>query len=257
MDLVVAIAIGVLAVFIGAVIFLVVLFVRFKCKKEDLISQQHKECRPEAQLITESQDGLNLPPGMDVELGDVNLSNPRLEQLLNNEQWVDDASGLVPHCLSILKTCHHLTEQLVGMTMKNAAHIRNQGTLGEIVMAAKRINPRVDEVVQSLCHPLDPRLLEARFTALVLSVSHLVMVTKNACQMPGSLDWIDRSLAEVEDTLKILREVSTNIEANAQAQAQQASQTTSQSITVAIEHPHQLEASGLGFVVPRPDNSLA
>jgi len=45
MDLVVAIAIAVLTVFVAAVVFLVVLFVRFKCKKEDLISQQHKESR--------------------------------------------------------------------------------------------------------------------------------------------------------------------------------------------------------------------
>ena len=37
----------------------------------------------------------------------------------------------------------------------------------------------------------------------MLSVSHLVMVTKNACHMSGVLDWIDQSLADVEDHLRV------------------------------------------------------
>ena len=72
------------------------------------------------------------------------------------------SSGLVPHCISILKTCHHLTERLVGMTMANADKIRTQEMLTDLVTIAKRINPRVDEVVMSMYPPLDARLLEAR-----------------------------------------------------------------------------------------------
>ena len=68
----------------------------------------------------------------------------------------------MPHCIAILKTCHHLTERLVGMTMSNSEKIRTQEMLTDIVTVAKRINPRVDEVVQSMYPPLDPRLLEAR-----------------------------------------------------------------------------------------------
>lgn len=49
------------------------------------------------------------------------------------------------------------------MTMGNAPNIRTQETLTEIVSVAKRINPRVDEVVRSFNPPLDPRLLEARY----------------------------------------------------------------------------------------------
>lgn len=70
--------------------------------------------------------------------------------------------GLLPHCLSILKICRNLTEKLVGMTMGNSPNIRTPETLTDIVSIAKRINPRVDEVVQSISPPLDPRLLEAR-----------------------------------------------------------------------------------------------
>lgn len=71
--------------------------------------------------------------------------------------------GLVPHCLSVLKTCKYLTEQLVGMTMGNSQTIQTQELLTEVVTVAKRISPRVDEVVVAMYPPLDPRLLEARF----------------------------------------------------------------------------------------------
>ncbi|KAK0051288.1 transmembrane protein 98-like isoform X2 [Biomphalaria pfeifferi] len=221
MELVVGIAVGVLAlIFVAALISLLIL-IKYKCKKVDLITEQHnKESRQDAHLIIESPDLVVSQSCLDVELGDVQITNPKLEELLSNEQWVDDATGLLPHCLSILKICRNLTEKLVGMTMGNSPNIRTQETLTDIVSIAKRINPRVDEVVQSISPPLDPRLLEARFTALVLSVSQLVMVTKNACHMPGTLDWIDQNLADVEDHLIVLKEASINIETHHQVHAQ-------------------------------------
>lgn len=45
-----------------------------------------------------------------------------------------------------------------------------------------------------------------RATALLLSVSHLVLVTRNACHMSGSMDWIDQSLNAAEDHMVVLRE---------------------------------------------------
>lgn len=48
--------------------------------------------------------------------------------------------------------------------------------------------------------------LVVRATALLLSVSHLVLVTRNACHMSGSLDWIDQSLHAAEDHMVVLRE---------------------------------------------------
>ncbi|KAJ8314338.1 hypothetical protein KUTeg_008899 [Tegillarca granosa] len=201
METVVAVAIGILAtIFLAALVGL--LFVcKTKCKKTDLISSQLKDNRPNVQLI---EDGGQQTIITDVELDDVQLANPRLDQLLQDEHWVDDATGLVPHCISILKTCHDLTERLVGMTMGNAQTIRTQELLTDIIAVAKRINPRVDEVVNAMYPPLDPRLLEARCTALVLSVSHLVLVTKHACRLSGTMDWIDQCLADVEDHLRVI-----------------------------------------------------
>ena len=42
-----------------------------------------------------------------------------------------------------------------------------------------------------------------RSTALVRSVRHLVLLTKNACGVSGGLDWMDTILLEVEDCLKV------------------------------------------------------
>ncbi len=46
--------------------------------------------------------------------------------------------------------------------MGNSQELRNPELLTDIVHIAKRITPRVDEVVRALYPPLDPRLLEAR-----------------------------------------------------------------------------------------------
>lgn len=41
------------------------------------------------------------------------------EEILTDEQWVDDATGLIPHCLAILKTCRYLTERLTALAMNS------------------------------------------------------------------------------------------------------------------------------------------
>ncbi|XP_062302640.1 transmembrane protein 98 isoform X1 [Osmerus eperlanus] len=142
----------------------------------------------------------------ELELDDVVITNPHIEAILENEDWIEDASGLVSHCISILKICHTLTEKLVAMTMGSGAKVKTPASLSDIITVAKRISPRVDDVVRSMYPPLDPILLDARATALLLSVSHLVLVTRNACHMSGSMDWIDQSLHAAEDHMVVLRE---------------------------------------------------
>lgn len=81
-------------------------------------------------------------PDLSAALKDIGLENA-LELILNDHQWVDDASGLVPHCLKILRTCHSLTERLANFA------IRPQGIKGSpsrLIEAAKRIPNRVDDV---------------------------------------------------------------------------------------------------------------
>ena len=88
----------------------------------------------------------------------------------SNDCVLPSPSGLAPHCLDILKMCHMLTNKLVGMTMGSATELQSPETLTDLVAIAKRIGPRVDDVVHSMYPPLDPRLLEARF------VSHPALV---------------------------------------------------------------------------------
>lgn len=198
METVVAVAIAVLAtVFVGSLIALILVCRHRYYHKVDLISQQLVDNRPDIHLINGRQDM------HEVELDDVRM-HPDIEKILDDDQWVDDATGLVPHCLAILKTCHQLTERLVTMTMGNVQHQPHQ-RLWEIIEVAKRISPRVDDVVRSMYPPLDPRLLEARTTALVLSVTHLTLVTRSVCQVT-IFDWIRECLIDMEDHLMVLRE---------------------------------------------------
>lgn len=45
-----------------------------------------------------------------------------------------------------------------------------------------------------------------RTTALLLSVSHLVLITRNACHSPSGMDWIDQSLSAAGEHMAVLRE---------------------------------------------------
>uniref|UniRef100_T1JH95 Calpain catalytic domain-containing protein n=1 Tax=Strigamia maritima TaxID=126957 RepID=T1JH95_STRMM len=155
---------------------------------------------PDVHLISGSDDR------QDVELDDVRL-HPNIERILDDDRWIDDATGLIPHCLAILKMCHQLTERLVAMTMSSVPQTHHR--LWEMIEVAKKISPRVDDVVRSMYPPLDARLLEARSTALILSVTHLTLVTRSVCNII-TCDWIEDSLAEMSTHLKVLRDASEN-----------------------------------------------
>uniref|UniRef100_A0A7N8XG84 Transmembrane protein 98 n=1 Tax=Mastacembelus armatus TaxID=205130 RepID=A0A7N8XG84_9TELE len=232
METVVIVAIGVLAtIFLASFIALVVVCRHRYCHPHDLL--HHFNSKPTVDLIgameTQSEPS-------ELELDDVVITNPHIEAILENEDWIEDASyvvtlttvyftsicasvinsnyfceffsnsGLVSHCISILKICHTLTEKLVAMTMGSGAKVKAPASLSDIITVAKRISPRVDDVVRSMYPPLDPILLDARATALLLSVSHLVLVTRNACHISGSMDWIEQSLHAAEDHMVVLRE---------------------------------------------------
>ncbi|MEE6512238.1 hypothetical protein FKM82_019157, partial [Ascaphus truei] len=141
----------------------------------------------------------------ELELDDVVITNPHIEAILEDENWIEDASDLRVTSV-LLQICHTLTEKLVAMTMGSGAKMKTSSSLSDIIVVAKRISPRVDDVVRSMYPPLDPKLLDARTTALLLSVSHLVLVTKNACHMTGGMDWIDQSLGAAEEHMAVLRE---------------------------------------------------
>jgi len=46
-------------------------------------------------------------------------------------------------------------------------------------------------------------MMLCRCSSLMLSVNHLAMLAKTACSLSGVLDWVDQSLADVEEHLKV------------------------------------------------------
>ena len=74
------------------------------------------------------------------------------------------------------------------MTMNNSDKI-SQEMLTDLVTIAKRINPRVDEVVQSMYPPLDARLLEARL--VLCELQH-----ENTCTGPKVINFFHAQLSK-------------------------------------------------------------
>uniref|UniRef100_A0A8D0FRM8 Transmembrane protein 98 n=1 Tax=Strix occidentalis caurina TaxID=311401 RepID=A0A8D0FRM8_STROC len=166
METVVIVAIGVLAtIFLASFVALVVVCRQRYCHPKDL--RHHYDTRPIVDLM-----GTTETPSepSELELDDVVITNPHIEAILENEDWVEDASGLVSHCIAILKVspgggtggnggtehpgptpvvsvsppqiCHTLTEKLVAMTMGSGARVKSPASLGDIIVVAKRISPR-------------------------------------------------------------------------------------------------------------------
>ncbi|XP_057341815.1 transmembrane protein 98-like isoform X2 [Microplitis mediator] len=185
METVVAVALGALAaVFLGALFVLLVICRRQRCyyKDADLNSD-----------LLEVDNGCTL--GLDAWEGE--------EWLAGAERWVDDATGLAPPCIAVLRSCHSLAASLTAI----AGTVNSNTVPLEIVDVARRIPPRVDDVVRSLYPPLDARLLEARVAALVLAVTHLALVTKHGVpkSQARKLAFIDQALQDMDTHLLVLR----------------------------------------------------
>lgn len=64
-------------------------------------------------------------------------------------------------------------------------------------------------MVKSMYPPLDPKLLEARATALLLAVTHLILIAKYECGKTDRTEfyWIDRALSDMEGHISVSNEV--------------------------------------------------
>lgn len=194
-EMVAAIAFGILsAIFVSAFVILIVICKRQKMFYKSMFFEDFTN-RPEKHLIDAEPSEL--------ELGEVSTN---FEDIITDEQWIDDATGLIPHCLAILKICRYLTERLTALAMSSTPL---SGNFKQIVECAKRISSRVDDMVRSMYPPLDPRLLEARAAALTLAVTHLALLAKYECgSKERGLMWIDQSLQDMDSHLWFLREAS-------------------------------------------------
>ncbi|KAF7382157.1 transmembrane protein 98-like [Vespula maculifrons] len=188
METVVAVALGALAaVFLGALLVLLVICRRQRC---------YYNQKDSPDLSSDLLEGEN-NPGLGLGTWESE------EWLAGAERWVDDATGLAPPCIAVLRSCHALAASLTAI----AGTVNSNTVPLEIVDVARRIPPRVDDVVRSLYPPLDARLLEARVAALVLAVTHLALVTKHGVpkSQARKLTFIDQALNDMDSHLLILR----------------------------------------------------
>lgn len=198
-EMVAAIAIAILSViFICAFLVLIVI-----CKRQRLYYKS-TSCDGEESIMSRPEVMLIEPDKFESELGEVTLI-PNLEEILADEQWIYDATGLIPHCIEVLKICRSLTERLTALAI-GPMRTSNIGLM-RIVESARKISCRVDDMVRSMCPPLDPRLLEARAAALTLAVTQLTIITRYECDKNDKLlTWIDKCLSEMDQHTLVLRE---------------------------------------------------
>lgn len=95
--------------------------------------------------------------------GHIMQLSPLIAQTLDKNSWVYDVTGLLQHCVAVLRLCHQLTDQLAAIPLQHASpqlsHMLRQATL--------RVMPRFDDLLSAVASPaVDIRVLEARATAL-------------------------------------------------------------------------------------------
>nr|CAH0106142.1 unnamed protein product [Daphnia galeata] len=152
-------------------------------RKEQSIHGQQDEfhvSRSDIHLISslEMEDGDYIMDNIDPE--DL-IIHPDLDKVLETHRWkwVDDALGIVPHCLQMLKGCHLMSERLVTTAMVST----DQQKFIELAMVAKSVLPLVDDVLRAMCPPIQPRDVELRAAALLNSVSRLSKLTERTCNV--------------------------------------------------------------------------
>ncbi|XP_049769677.1 transmembrane protein 98-like isoform X1 [Schistocerca cancellata] len=247
METAVAIAIGALAaVFLGALVVLVVVWRRHHTRYLDKLSAGKGEKLRDVDLLI--TDGGGSGSIGEVELGEVVLS-PDAERILGEAAaGVGAGAGdLAAHGLAVLKACHALTERLTRLAAEQgrvgtSASKKGAGSVvaaHDIVEVARRISPRVDDVVRAVYPPIDARLLEARAAALALVVTHLALLVTagGGAGVPGrrkrkaaagggvatggtaTPSWLAQALADIDLHLLVLREAALSQEAAVRIQS--------------------------------------
>lgn len=102
---------------------------------------------------------------------DIIQLSPHISQALNSNQWVYDVSGILEHCVAVLKLCHTLTDKLAKIPLNAISPQLND----VICQATAKVVPRFDDLLKSMAAPnVDVRLIEARVVALVTTCWSLV-----------------------------------------------------------------------------------
>ncbi|CAI4228498.1 unnamed protein product [Auanema sp. JU1783] len=127
--------------------------------------------------------------------------SPLMAQMLDKNSWVCGVSGLLQHCVALLRLCHTFTEKMSTIPLDQVGPQLNK----IFCEATLRIMPRFDDLLESVSSPhIDIRVLEARATALATVCWTLYLPT--TLLGPKDKEMVSDPLIEMEAHLKILRE---------------------------------------------------
>ncbi|VDM24919.1 unnamed protein product [Toxocara canis] len=131
-------------------------------------------------------------------------------QVLDSNQWIYDVTGMLQHCVAILKLCHATIEKLSSVPLTAISPQLNDS----ILRATNRIMPRFDDLLRAMAanqacssvifgDAVDIRILEARASSLVsvcwaLASPFTIVSCKN-------VEAIDGALREMENHVEALR----------------------------------------------------
>ncbi|VDO61816.1 unnamed protein product [Heligmosomoides polygyrus] len=150
MDTVVFLALAVLAaVFIVSLLVLLVM-----CQRRRMQIRSFKLASASAGFSKLRNENLD---------GHIMQLSPLIAQALDKNTWVYDVTGLLQHCVAVLRLCHQLTDQLAAVPLQHASPQLNH----MLCQATLRVMPRFDDLLSAVASPaVDIRVLEARATAL-------------------------------------------------------------------------------------------
>ncbi|VDN01787.1 unnamed protein product [Thelazia callipaeda] len=198
-------------------------------------------CRRRAQTRKRLRIALSSLRFMKANNGDVESVvhlGPLIAQIFENNQWIFDVSGMLQHCVLVLKLCHTLTEKLSTIQLMALPPKLNE----QIVIATSRVMPRFDDLMRTMAAAqVDARLLEACASSLVSACWALAFPF--TVISPKHIDSLHGILIEMEDHVEALRLMTHHMEENNQIQNKDTCQKSSSPFTVVVEETALTEPS--------------
>lgn len=131
----------------------------------------------------------------------VSALSPLIARALDKNSWVYDVTGLLQHCVALLRLCHSLSEKLSSLPLQQA----NPQLNNVICEATHRVLPRFDDLLSAVASPhVDVRILEARATALATVCWALLLPF--SLVNPKYSEMLGNPLKEMDTHLEILRQ---------------------------------------------------
>lgn len=115
---------------------------------------------------------------------------------LNRNHWIEEmTTGLLQHCVAVLKLCHSLTDKMTKIPLNQQ---QRPNELNEyICRATSHIFPRFEALLRSMAaKDVDIRVIEARVGALISACWALVVPLSLAA--PKHMDQLTKIVQDME-----------------------------------------------------------